>query len=618
VSAAEVDPRLWERAFQLSYFVLMDRAKARESVARALEKLSAQQSREKRRRYWRGRKRQLTIRKITRPRQDVLQWLIYLESEAFEREHESQGHPTEADMVVRYVKHLAQTTTASSSFHVNVGFNRLLRNYTTTEVQQVYELATERYPAAEEYRKAKGKLLNQLAARFARFLKIRTAQYGELQFETHAEHEPWSGLVEECLEHFAPWSARGSCFEDDGGAGVRAAPYFSGSATAPDHLETSRCHWFMHSACLEQLVERLSFDPPWERLSVPRFLQQHDDGGDAGSSPVSSQRRTDPLSGDETRMLRERMVAAATNRDAIDLVPLKIVASGNVCARLDPRRDERHRFEIPPRTRLLEVRLDAPGDDRLLATHWLDCDENDGFVAGEYTLAVRGERRLTLSVIPNPEGDGNLAAIAIESHSVHPFASRLRSLRAMLSARPSLLGAALASVVLVAVGGFAASSYFQSRLSEDRALLARLRGEMAAQRAADATRQSTPRTSLPSVVRYAFGSDAPNLRGTGSSGEPVVTFASGAASVVIELPVHNGQRGIYRGVLSSFPQEQERLSEAALRPVMRAGRWIVEFTLPASLVDGDASYLLTLTETNGADSARYIFEVRKDSAISTH
>ena len=614
MSAVEVDPRLWERAFQLSYFVLMDRAKARESLARALEKLSAQQSREKRRSYWRGRNRQLTIRRITRPKQDALQWLICLESEAFEREHEAQGQPTEADMVVRYIKHLAQTTTASSSFHVNVGFNRLLRNYSTAEVQQIYELATERYPAPEEYRKAKGKLLNQLSARFARFLRIRTAQYGELQFETHAEQEPWSGLVEECLEHFAPWSAHDRCFEDDRRVGVRTAHL---SDSAPDHLETSRCHWFMHSACYGRLVERLSFDPPRERLSVPRVLQHHDEGGDSGSSSWSSRRRTGPLSEDETRMLRERTVLAAAHGDAIDLLPLRIVASGTLCARLDPRRDQRQRFEIPAGAQLLELRLDSTGD--LVATHWLDCDEDGRFVAGEYTLAMRGKRQLTLNVAPIADPDGNLlAAVAIHSHSVHPLAGPLRSLGALLSPGPALLRPVLASLVLVAVGGLAANAYFRSRLLENRALLAQLGREVAAQKAALASQQTTPRAALPSIAHYAFGADVPNLRGAGSAGEPVVTFPPGALAALIELPVHSGPRGVYRAALSSFPQQQERLTEAALRPVMRAGRWIVEFTLPVSLVDANTTYLLTLTETNGADSGRYVFEVRKDSAISTH
>jgi hypothetical protein len=314
MSAAEVNTRLWERAFQLSYFILRDRSRARECVTRAVEKLSVQRTREKRRSYWRARKQELTIRRISRPAEDTLQWLVFLESEGFEKELESQAAPAEADLMVRYIKHLAQLTTVNSSFHVNIGFNRLLRKYTTSEVQQIYELATQRYPGAEEYRKAKGKLLNQLAARFERFLTVRTAQYGELQFETQ-NHQAWSGLVDECLELFTPWSGHRSCLQED--LKVRPA---AAAGNIPDRVETSRCHWFMHSTCYGRLAQQVGFDAPQERLSVPRFL--HHDGDNRGSGPGSPERRTAPLSQEESRMLHERVASVMAGSGPIAPQPL--------------------------------------------------------------------------------------------------------------------------------------------------------------------------------------------------------------------------------------------------------------------------------------------------------
>jgi hypothetical protein len=52
----------------------------------------------------------------------------------------------------------AITTSEKPSFDVNVGFNQLLRRYSTREVQQVYELATGRYPGSEEYARAVDRL----------------------------------------------------------------------------------------------------------------------------------------------------------------------------------------------------------------------------------------------------------------------------------------------------------------------------------------------------------------------------------------------------------------------------------------------------------------------------
>jgi hypothetical protein len=622
VSAVEVSGRLWERAFQLSYFVLMDRSSARECLARALEKLAAQRSREKRRTYWRGRKQALTIRRISRPAEDTLQWLVCLEAEVWEKDQESQGQPTEVDMVVRYVKHLAQVTTGSSSFHVNVGFNRLLRNYSTPEVQQLYELATVRYPAAEEYRKAKGKLLNQLTARFERFLRVRTGQYGELQFETHEAHEHWFRLVEECLEVFAPWSARKSCLQDGSelrGVASSSSGRAGGPSALPDRLETNRCHWFMHSTCCGRLVEQLGLDPPRERLAVPRFL--HHDGGDPGSHPASLERRTEPLSDDETRILHERSTAAAARGQAIALLRMKIIAHGRVCASLDPRRDERCRFEIPPGTRLLEIWSDAAHESRILATHWIDYGADEHFLAGEYTVGLQGGRQLALSVVPAPQPDGqpgSRAFMTVESRSASSLREALRSLVSSFGEPATLLRPALVSGLFIVVGALVSSLYFGSRLAQDRLIIGRMTEEVASQRAATAALERAPKASARAIARYAFRGEASNLRGLGSPGEPVVTFAPGESLVLLELPVGNDEHSAHRVTLSSFPQEQERLSEAALKSVKREGQWVVEFALPAALVEGDTHYLLTLSQPDGAEGRRYVFEVRKNSAITTH
>ena len=79
---------LLESAFQLAYFIVQDRPAAIEIVASAAKKLTAEQSREKRRAYWRIKRLKQRIRRMTRDKQDTLQWLIYLESEKYERQQE--------------------------------------------------------------------------------------------------------------------------------------------------------------------------------------------------------------------------------------------------------------------------------------------------------------------------------------------------------------------------------------------------------------------------------------------------------------------------------------------------------------------------------------------------
>jgi hypothetical protein len=611
VSARERNEGLWERAFQLGYFILMDRSMARECVARAIEKLAAHRSREKRRAYWRGRKQGLMIRRISRPLQDTLQWLVCLESEACERQQELQGQLTETDMVVRYVKHLAQATTVNSSFHVNIAFNRLLRSYTTPEVQQIYELATERYPGAEEYRKAKGRLLKLLAARFEGFLRIRTTQYGEHQFEAHEQAEPWWLLIEQCLEAFAPWSAARSCWQDSVGAMAAGTSQLAARARGlADSVESSRCHWFMHSSCYGRLAQQLGFDPPEERLAVPRFL--HGDGQDRNAG--APERRTEPLSEDEIHGLNERMASAIGAPHLLASASLQIVAHGIVYARIDPRRDELCSFEIPQGTGLLEIRSDTPGSPRILAVHWLDYNEAGGFLECEYTLEREGGRELALRVVPASGADepyGDAALVTISAHSKSSLRERLRRFGSLFEGERYQLGTAALSVALVTVGGLAAGAYLAFRLSQDHLIMSRMAAEIAEQKAAVAALQRVSPGPIQAIARYQFRSESPRLRGTGSPGEPLVSFAPGQSLAILELPVAEGAQALYRVTLSSFPEEQERMSETALQPVRKGEGWFVEFALPARLVEGGTHYVLALTPLGGAESTRYVFEVQK-------
>jgi hypothetical protein len=428
MSAIEMSEKVWERAFELAYFILVDRSRARECVARAIEKLATQRTREKRRAHWWARRAEPTIRRISAAAEDTLQWLIFLECERYEREQEEQGLATEAEMIVRYIKHLALLT-ITSSFHVHVGFNQLLRKYSTHEAQQVYELATGRYPGSEEYPKARGRLFKQLARRFGSFLTVHSAPPGGLQFRALEQPEHWSALVDQCLGFFTPWSAHGSCLPHGGQCGTGVAEAFrQGDNGHVTRLEAGRCHWFMHSTCYRQFVRHFGFDPPEERLSVPRF--RHHSDSHRQLDPGSAERRTHALSEADIKALRQRLHSFSARSRQIAPGPLKIIAHDVVCARLDSGADELRQFDVAESIRLLEVWSDTDGRDEILAIHWMDRGEDAGFVAGDYTIALKGGRQLTLSVTPLPEADdsGHWAFVTIESHSTATLGDRFRSL----------------------------------------------------------------------------------------------------------------------------------------------------------------------------------------------
>src|SRR5215471_18387925 len=105
---------LLENGFQLAHFLIPDRAIAIQILSAAMSKLKAQRTRETKRAYWRDKHLKRRITRIARDTADTLQWLIYFEAESFERKQEESGALTTRNMIVRYVKHLVQMTTAMS------------------------------------------------------------------------------------------------------------------------------------------------------------------------------------------------------------------------------------------------------------------------------------------------------------------------------------------------------------------------------------------------------------------------------------------------------------------------------------------------------------------------
>jgi hypothetical protein len=599
----------WDKAFQLAFFIVPDRALAHEIAGRAIEKLGVQRSRERRRIYWRIRNVKLRIRRITRTDEDALQWLVYLEAEVFEKEQEQGDRQTEIDMVIRYVKHLVQLTTGASSFYVNVGLNRLLRNYTTPEVQQIYEFTTEHYPASEEYRKVKGRLMNELTRRFGPLIKVRTSEYRELKFEAYEDQKRWVSIVEECLESFTPWSSRRACLT--GKSKLAIGEPWTGVQHRPsqkDGIETDRCHWFMHSPCYAELARRFEFDSPEERLSVPQFFLANNNRQDGGSS--NTVRKVSPLTDAEKKVLKGRIESSEARRRRAPTQVLKIVAHGVGYAQFNPYRNEKRRFEIPDGIRLLEVLDEIDSTDLTIATLWIDYTESAGIDAREYTVSLAKGRELVFRIIPATVGS------EAEGRAVVEVESRPRSSLTALQRSGSLMRLngrvpqyAVVAALLVCLGWLAATVHY--RLTQQESIIQRMSKQTAA---VVETKPHAQEQNPPHIATYFLSSEIPTVRGTGNPQESVVSFAPGDSLVMLNLPTPQ-PTGSFQATLSSFLDEQELLRQNQLKPVKTDKGWVVSFPLPSSAVTNDTDYLITLAlqDKTGKATAvsRFLFKVRK-------
>ncbi len=596
---------LMEKGFQLASFILHDRSTAIRVVSDAINKVNVQHSREQKRVYWRDKHLKGKITRIARENNDALQWLIYFEAESYEKAQEASGRQTLQDMVIRYVKHLVQISTPMSAFYVSVGLHRLLHNYNTAEVQRVYEWMTEHYPGAQEYRRVKGALMNQLQARFDRSIQTFKAQHGELRFELLDDQESWVDLVNACLRVFTPWSTSqpGAAFTTLDFTAEGPPDLLLGKGTMgldQDRVETYRCHAFIDPVWYEQITQRLGLDPPRRRLAVPRF---HVDATieDKGSGSLTTQ--TPKLTDEERKSITDRLAEEAERRQQFPPKLLKVVAHGREYARLYPDRADRQQCELPEGVKLIEVWIESQGAEILLATHWVDYTEWSGIAAATAVIPLGNGRELFLQISPTADRDGRPGGATLELKC--RLASRLaawgESLRSSLwfQKMPKF---ALAAASLVTMGFILGALLSKRDLERQRANVETLRRELAHEKTARESLQQSlvMERGSQSIVAYQLTPDDVHVRSAENTNQTIVTLLTRTPFVVLELPVAAGPTTSYRAVLKPFLQKRELLSENLVQPTATGGNMAVKFAVPSSFLADGEHYVISLDSTNAA------------------
>jgi hypothetical protein len=404
-----VNQELLQNGFQLAYFIVRHRPSAIQTLSNAMSKASAQDSREKKRRYWRDKYLKRKISRITREGRDIVQWLIYSESESYEKRQEQSGELSTRDMVVRYIKYLVQLTTAMSSFYVNIALQRLLHNYSTSETQQLYEWLTDSYPGSQHYRKVKSMLIKKLEARFDRLLRTSKSDYGEVKFEMLTSQARWVSLVEKCLYMFTPWSTTQSCWVparlEAGAVPSKLLKDLLGNRDQ-DVIEMYRCHAFIEPDCSYHLMTGLGLSRSSQRLAIPRFFINGDsaDDHDHDSDQPTLEQEVPNLSRDEEQLIRARLAEEAARRRRIVPQRLRILSNSAEYARLDLAHQTEWRCEISEGIKLIEIWAEDQAGEILWAKHWVEYTEWQGIAQSGHVVDLGNGRELVLRTAPNEGG----------------------------------------------------------------------------------------------------------------------------------------------------------------------------------------------------------------------
>lgn len=396
------------RAFQLAYFIHREPKTAVEIASRALNKLQLAATAQGKRLYYRltGRADARKARsKVSMGEPHLLQRLVYVESEEFERRKEAAAHNSstnvevtpahQADLVVYFVKHLVRITTRRNSFYVTLGLSRLLYNYTTAETMELYNLVIQDPDRVHDdyyYRSRKAVLLKELSERFEGLLEVAKGTRGEQRWQPGPHNQQHHELVSESLRWFTPWSTPCVVPENLDPLNELIAPLnFAGRLADEEHeVEVNRIHATLHPECFARLAAANRLAPPGEKLELPNFLVNDDDSNNGNGSRLPPN-----LSDDDLETINVMLAHESARRKAAVASLYRVLVDGEQRAVINPAHSATTRLVVNDEAEVIEVYGSDEQGALLLGTHLLNFN---GANNQTFSLTAEGGQSFSFTV----------------------------------------------------------------------------------------------------------------------------------------------------------------------------------------------------------------------------
>ncbi|MEW6127295.1 MAG: hypothetical protein AB1757_09665 [Acidobacteriota bacterium] len=382
------------QALSLAYFIHGDKTLALQIVTSALNKLEVAVQAQDKRLYYEPQGR-TTARKarnrINYNEKHLLQRLIYLESEPYEKEKEREGKLDERRMITHFIKHLVKITLKRNSFYVALGISRLLHNYTTAEAMEIYNLVVQDPERARDdyyYRSRKGRLMQEMKERFGDLLNLIKVNRGEERFEPRPSSKQFNGFVFDCLDNFTPWAT--ACVIPSSynpfATSLKELEFDSQDPDAEHHIEINRTHTILHPDCFTRLVKALKLNPPNDRLEIPNF--------NLSTSATDNHRNDPPTFGrDELEAIKSSLDEQAHRRKRFSAGLLKVVVDGALMGEIDLQRVCNLQVEIAEGAELIEIIGNSKNEEVRLASCFIQAHQP----TSKNTITLEGGQEITFS-----------------------------------------------------------------------------------------------------------------------------------------------------------------------------------------------------------------------------
>ena len=465
-SISNKDHLYLDLAFELAYFIHVSKEVAFFVAEDALDELPLMLGNQEKNRkpadrlsgFWKWGERSRPIRQTVRlSESQMLQWLVYKQSESWERQSETGSGlylPTEEDMILRYLEHLVFLTLRRGSFYVTLAVGQLLHQFDRRETRLLYDILTQSDSARMKDMSYIGKqrleLLGRICQRFDHMVQTVKIPGREKQLVMRPTTGSATSLVLECLRRFTPWDT--SCVLRPG-FDVTDIPgfYFQTESVDEDPIEMDRIHTLLDPTCLARFVEGLrkyarqlpddnqdkgcNYDSLNEELMVPEF--SNFPGGSSRGDRFEPPRLTPA---DYVRLDRT-LDARVRRRRTFAPQHLSVYVDNVLTESFDSRRRNRVQFEIGPEAGVIEVRGRDDLGTLTLAILLVEFDQLQ--IGGSFrdsTVSPGGQKvEIRMTPIWNGQREAKGALVKVDYANLHSLQRVAGPMRRAMVALSSIL-----------------------------------------------------------------------------------------------------------------------------------------------------------------------------------